>query len=244
MIGQALRAHVRTFAGDIVLLWVVVAAFAVSLSLATSIPPELAEAPADVRTALTAPFTAVLATYGAVLASVYGSFRYTLDRRDGVVAQRLMLQPRWVTLLVRAPASAVGGAVVALAALVGGHAVLTFAIGGIALDWTAVGSTLALGAIAGLWGMGLGIVVQVHLVALFAASMSMGAALLVAILWKVGAVYLPLLAMLEALRFDVTAVGILPGESLDGSTAVLVTAGWVTAALLAGGLSFMNRDVR
>lgn len=244
MIGQALRAHVRTFAGDIVLLWVVVAAFAVSLSLATSIPPELAEAPADVRTALTAPFTAVLATYGAVLASVYGSFRYTLDRRDGVVAQRLMLQPRWVTLLVRAPASAVGGAVVALAALVGGHAVLTFAIGGIALDWTAVGSTLALGAIAGLWGMGLGIVVQVHLVALFAASMSMGAALLVAILWKVGAVYLPLLAMLEALRFDVTAVGILPGESLDGSTAVLVTAGWVTAALLAGGFSFMNRDVR
>lgn len=244
MIGQALRAHVRTFAGDIVLLWVVVAAFAVSLSLATSIPPELAEAPANVRTALAAPFTAVLATYGAVLASVYGSFRYTLDRRDGVVAQRLMLQPRWVTLLVRAPASAVGGAVVALAALVGGHAVLTIAIGGIALDWTAVGSTLALGAIAGLWGMGLGIVVQVHLVALFAASMSMGAALLVAILWKVGAVYLPLLAMLEALRFDVTAVGILPGESLDGSTAVLVTAGWVTAALLAGGLSFMNRDVR
>ncbi|WP_341944818.1 hypothetical protein [Microbacterium sp. LWH11-1.2] len=244
MIGQALRAHVRTFAGDIVLLWVVVAAFAVSLSLATSIPPELAEAPADVRTALTAAFTAVLATYGAVLASVYGSFRYTLDRRDGVVAQRLMLQPRWVTLLVRAPASALGGAVVALAGLAGGHAALAFAIGGIALDGTAVGSTLALGAIAGLWGMGLGIVVQAHLVALFAASLSMGAGLLVAILWKAGAVYLPLLAMLKALRFDVAAVGIMPGESLDGSTAVLVTAGWVTAALLAGWLSFMNRDVR
>ncbi|PVE94903.1 hypothetical protein [Microbacterium sp. TPD7012] len=244
MIGQALRAHARTFAGDIVLLWVVVAAFAVSLSLATSIPPELAEAPADVRTALTAPFTAVLATYGAVLASVYGSFRYTLDRRDGVVAQRLMLQPRWVTLLVRAPASALGGAVVALAGLAGGHAALAFAIGGIALDGTAVGSTLALGAIAGLWGMGLGIVVQAHLVALFAASLSMGAGLLVAILWKAGAVYLPLLAMLQALRFDVAAVGIMPGESLDGSTAVLVTAGWVTAALLAGWLSFMNRDVR
>lgn len=244
MIGQALRAHVRTFAGDIVLLWVVVAALAVSLSLATSIPPELAEAPADVRTALTAPFTAVLATYGAVLASVYGSFRYTLDRRDGVVAQRLMLQPRWVTLLVRAPASALGGAVVALAGLAGGHAALAFAIGGIALDGTAVGSTLALGAIAGLWGMGLGIVVQAHLVALFAASLSMGAGLLVAIFWKAGAVYLPLLAMLQALRFDVAAVGIMPGESLDGSTAVLVTAGWVTAALLAGLLSFMNRDVR
>ncbi|WP_407360102.1 hypothetical protein [Microbacterium sp. LBN7] len=244
MIGQALRAHVRTFAGDIVLLWVVVAALAVSLSLATSIPPELAEAPADVRTALTAPFTAVLATYGAVLASVYGSFRYTLDRRDGVVAQRLVLQPRWVTLLVRAPASALGGAVVALAGLAGGHAALAFAIGGIALDGTAVGSTLALGAIAGLWGMGLGIVVQAHLVALFAASLSMGAGLLVAIFWKAGAVYLPLLAMLQALRFDVAAVGIMPGESLDGSTAVLVTAGWVTAALLAGLLSFMNRDVR
>ena len=106
MIGRALRAHARGFARDVVLFWVTVAGLVLSLSVATNIPPELADAPPDVRAAFAAPYEAVLATYGAVLAAAYGSFRYTVDRRDGVVAQRLMLQPRWATLLVRVPASA------------------------------------------------------------------------------------------------------------------------------------------
>ncbi|WP_091226562.1 hypothetical protein [Microbacterium sp. 3J1] len=243
MIGQALRAQARGLAGDVVLLWVAVAAFLMSLSLATSIPPEFADAPADARETLTAPFSAVLATYGAVLAAVYGSFRYTIDRRDGVVAQRLMLQPRWATLLARVPASAVGGSVVALAAVAGGHTALAVAMGGVAIDLPSIGSALALGAVAGLWGMGFGVVVQAHLVALFLVSMSMGASILVAMFWKVGAVYLPLLAMLQAFRFDLAAVGVMPEDSLDGSVAAFVTAGWVVAALLAGGVAFMKRDV-
>ena len=226
------------------LIWTVAASFVMSLSLATSIPPEFADAPADVRDTLTAPFSTVLATYGAVLAAVYGSFRYTIDRRDGVVAQRLMLQPRWATLVVRAPASALGGAVVALAAIVGGHVALGIAMGGIPVDGASVGSTLALGAVAGLWGLGVGLVIQAHLVALFVASLSMGAALLVAMVWKAGAIYFPLLAMLDAFRFDLTAVGVMPKESLDGPVAALVTIGWILVALFAGGASFMNRDVR
>jgi hypothetical protein len=244
VIGAALRAQSRSFAGDIVLIWMVVASFVMSLSLATSIPPEFADAPADLRDTLTAPFSTVLATYGAVLAAVYGSFRYTIDRRDGVVAQRLMLQPRWATLVVRAPASALGGAVVALAAIVGGHVALGISMGGIPVDGASVGSTLALGAVAGLWGLGVGLVIQAHLVALFVASLSMGAALLVAMVWKAGAIYLPLLAMLDAFRFDLTAVGVMPKESLDGPVAALVTIGWILVALFAGGASFMNRDVR
>ncbi len=244
MIGRAFRAHARSFAGDVVLFWVAVAGFVLSLSVATNIPPELADAPADVRAALTAPYEAVLATYGAVLAAAYGSFRYTVDRRDGVVAQRLMLQPRWATLLVRVPASALGGAIVALVGAVGGHVALTVAMGGPPLEWASVGSALGLGALAGLWGIGVGVVVQAHLVALFVAPMSMSVAVLVAIFWGPGAVYLPLLAMLEALRFDVSALGIPPNEGIDSSTAVLVTAAWVLGALVAGGLSFMNRDVR
>lgn len=244
MIGRALRAQARSFTGDVVLLWVAVAALVMSLSLATSVPPEFADAPADVRAALTAPFSAVLATYGAVLAAIYGSFRYTIDRRDGVVAQRLMLQPRWASLLVRMPFSALGGAIVALAGVAGGHAALTIAMGGLPVDWSSVASTLALGAVAGLWGMGVGVVVQAHLVALFVASLSMGAAMLVAMFWSVGAVYLPLFAMLEAFRLDVTAVGIMPDDRLDSSLAVLVAAGWVLVALLVGGISFMRRDVK
>ena len=244
MIGRAVRAHARGFAGDVVLFWVAMAGFVLSLSVATNIPPELAEAPADVRAAFAAPYEAVLATYGAVLAAAYGSFRYTVDRRDGVVAQRLMLQPRWATLLVRVLSSGVGGAIVALAGAVGGHAALTVVMGGLPLEWASVGSTLSLGALAGLWGMGVGVVVQTHLVALFVAPMSMSVAVLVAIFWGSGAVYLPLVAMLEALRFDVSALGILPDEGIDSSTSGLVTAAWVLGALLAAGLSFMNRDVK
>ncbi|MFP3345194.1 hypothetical protein R0J87_22200, partial [Halomonas sp. SIMBA_159] len=77
-----------------------------SLSVAAGVPPELTDAPMDVRASLAAPYRAVLATYGAVLAAVYGSFRYTVDRRDGVVAQRLMSQPRGATYLARATGAA------------------------------------------------------------------------------------------------------------------------------------------
>lgn len=243
MIGRALRAHARSFSGDIVLVWMAVAAFAMSLSLATSIPPEFAESTPDVRDAFTGPFSAVLATYGAVLAAVYGSFRYTIDRRDGVIAQRLMLQTRWATLLTRVPASALGGAIVAAAAVIGGHVALAVSMGGIPVRWSSVGAVVAIGAVAGLWGMGFGVVVQAHLAALFVVPMSMGAAILVAMFWKAGAVYLPLLAMLEAFRFDVAAVGITPEESLDPSVAVLVTIGWVLTALVTGSVTFLRRDV-
>jgi hypothetical protein len=244
VIGQALRAQARSFAGDVVLLGVMAAALVLSLSLATSVPPDMAEAPVDVRTAFTEPFGVVVATYGAVLAAVYGSFRYTIDRRDGVIAQRLTMVPRWATFLVRVPASAIGGAAVALAGVVGGRIALGISMGGVPLDWSAVGSAVAFGAVAGLWGMGLGVVVQVHLVALFVASASMSAALLLAMFWSAGAIYLPPLVMLEAVGFDVSAVGIMPEDPLDRSLAVWVTAGWVLVALLAGGVSFLKRDVK
>ena len=132
----------------------------------------------------------------------------------------------------------------ALAGAVGGRAALSVAMGGLPQEWSSLGSTLGLGALAGLWGLGVGIVVQAHLVALFVAPMSMSVAVLVVIFWRSGAVYLPLLAMLEALRFDVSALGILPDEGIDSQTAGLVTAAWVLGALVAAGLSFMNRDVK
>lgn len=241
MIVRALRAHARGVTGDIVLLWVVAAAVVLSTSMATSVPAELAEAPAGVRAALSAPFSAVLATYGAVLAAVYGSFRYTVDRRDGVIAQRLMLQPRWVTLLSRTLGSALGGAVVALAGLAGGHIALAVAMGGVPVGWASVGSALAVGAGAGLWGLGVGIVVQNHLVALFVASMSLGSAVLVAMFWSAAAHGFPLIALLDAFGFDVTAVGVSPADGPGGSVPVAV--GWMLAALVAGGVTFVKRDV-
>lgn len=244
MIGRALRAQARSLAGDVVLLGVCAAALLLSLSLAMTITPEFVDSPPEVRAALAAPFSTVLTTYGAVLAAVYGSFRYTIDQRDGVVAQRLMLQPRWTTFLARTPVSALGGAVVSLTGLAGGHTALTLVMGTVPVEWSSIAGALAVGAVAGLWGMGLGMIVQAHLVALFVASMSMGMAMLVVMFWSAGAVYLPVLALLEAFRFDVTAVGVPPADRLGSSLAALVSAGWVLAALLAGGITFMNRDVR
>lgn len=243
MIGRVLRAHLRAFSGDVVLLWVVVAGVLLSLTVAVSAPSEIVDAPPEVRASLAAPYGAVLATYGAVLAAVYGSFRYTVDRRDGVVAQRLMSLPRGATFAARATGAAVGGAVVALAAAGGGHTALSLTSGVGPLDWSSVGSTLVLGAGAGLWGMGIGVVTQAHLVALFVVPLSLSGGVLVAMFWKHGAVYLPLLATLDALGFDVSAVGITPHESLDGQVAALVAGGWVLAALTAGGIAFMMRDV-
>nr|WP_201471340.1 hypothetical protein [Microbacterium hydrocarbonoxydans] len=244
MIGRALRAQARSFSGDIVLCWVSVASIAMALSLVTSIPADFVTAGAAAREAFAAPFSAVIAMYGAVLASVYGCFRYTVDRRDGVIAQRLMLQHRWATLAARLPAAALGGAVVALTGVVGGHLALAVAVGGVPVEWGSVWPSLALGAAAAIWGMGVGIIVQAHLVALFVVSASMGSAILVALFWKAGAAYMPLLAMLEALRFDLGAVGFAPGDTLDGSAAVAVATGWLLVILAAAGVTFMRRDVR
>jgi len=248
VIGRALRAQARSFAGDVVLLGMVAAALLMSLAVATSIPPDLAEAPAGVRSVFAESFTVVLATYGAVLAAVYGSFRYTIDRRDGVIAQRLMMLPRWTIFVARMPTAALGGAIVALTVVVVGQIALNVSRGGATLDGATldgatVASTLALGAVAGLWGMGLGVVVQVHLVALFVVSMSMSGALLLTMFWSSGAGYLPPLVMLRALGFDVSAMGIPRNDLLESSLALWATAGWVLAALLAGGAAFMKRDV-
>jgi hypothetical protein len=44
--------------------------------------------------------------------------------------------------------------------------------------------------------------------------------------------------------FDITAVGVAPEDALDTPLAVLVAAGWVLAALAAGAVMFLKRDVK
>jgi hypothetical protein len=154
-----------------------------------------------------------------------------------------MSQPRWALLLVRVPSSALGGAVVGLSAILGGHAALVVAMGGMPMDGAIVLSTATLGAVAALWGMGVGVIVQTHLVALFVASLSLGATMLVAMFWDAGAVYFPLFAMLAVFGFDITTAGVLPGHVLAPSVAVVVTVGWVLGALVAAAAAFLTRDV-
>lgn len=244
MIGRFLRAQVVGLAGDVVLLGVAGAGLAMSLSVAASIPADLARAAADVSAALGPPLDAVLALFTTVFAAVYGSFRYTIDRRDGVVAQRLMFQSRGSILRARMLSSVVGGAAVAVAVLLGGHVALTVAMGGTPVDPAVLARTVGLGAVAALWGLGVGLVVQAHLPALFVAPMSMAAATLVAMLWSAGAAFLPVVAMLEAFRFDVTAVGLRPEDRLRAPLAVLLTGGWSALALIGGTGAFLRRDVK
>ncbi|MCM3779988.1 hypothetical protein [Microbacterium hydrocarbonoxydans] len=243
MIGRAFRMQARSLLHDAVLLWMLVAAFAMSVLVAAGAPPEVAEAPPSSRAAILAPVGVVVAVYGAVLAAVYGSFRYTVDRRDGVLAQRLMLQRRPTVLLTRVPSAAVGGAFVSLAAVVGAHAAFGVALGGLPIDGSAVGRTLLLGAVAGVYGLGVGLVVQSHLVALFIAPMSLAAGLLVVAVWPAMAAHLPLLTLLEALDFDVSAAGLAASDRLDRPVAILVSTGWMLFGLLGGGALFLLRDL-
>lgn len=242
--NQAFRAQARSLAGDVVLLAVAGAAFVMALSLALSVPADFADAPGSAREEFLAPFGTIMATYGAILAAIYGSFRYTVDRRNGVVAQRLTLQPRWASLVTRAPAAALGGALVALSAVVGGHVALAISMGGAAVDWPAIAASAAVGAAAGLWGFGVGLVAQQHLVALFVAPATIGVATLVATFWAAGAVWFPLPAMLATVGFDIRQVGFQDAAALDRPMAATLAVVWIVLILAAGGISFLRRDVK
>ncbi|WP_256041468.1 hypothetical protein [Cryobacterium sp. SO1] len=185
-----------------------------------------------------------MATYGAVLAAIYGSFRYTVDRRNGVVAQRLTLQPRWATLAARVPAAALGGALVALSTIVGGHVALAVSMGGTNVDWPTTAASAAVGAAAGIWGLGVGLVVQQHLLALFVAPVTLAVATVVAIFWKAGAVWFPLPTMLSAFGFDVSEIGFQDGAALDRPLAATFSVVWIFLILTVGAMSFLRRDVK
>lgn len=240
---QALRAQSRSFARDVVLLSVGIVAFTMALSLITSLPADISSAPMEVRSRLLAPFDSVMATYGALMAAIYGSFRYTSDRRRGVVAQRLSVQPRWAHLAGRVPWAALGGAVIAVATVLGGRIALTPSMGGFALDLSSTVLTAALGATAALWGLSVGLLVQHHLIALFVAPLSLSFGLLLTALWGPGAVWFPLPAMLTAFGFALGDVALGDVAALDPVASAAVVFGWSVVALAAGATSFARRDV-
>ncbi|WP_242087615.1 hypothetical protein [Microbacterium lacticum] len=243
ILRQALAAQSRSFARDVVLLGVGVAAFTMALSLITSVPAEISSAPVEVRARLLAPFDPVMATYGALMAAIYGSFRYTSDRRNGVVAQRLTVQPRWAHLAGRVPWTALGGGVIAVATVLGGRIALAPSLGGLAVDLSSTALAAALGATAALWGLSVGLLVQHHLIALFVAPLSLSVGLLLTAFWGPGAVWFPLPAMLTAFGFDLGDVALGDVAALDTVAAVAVVFGWSLVALVAGGASLARRDV-
>ncbi|WP_431795757.1 hypothetical protein [Microbacterium enclense] len=242
-IRRALAAQAVSAVGDVPLAGVCAGALLLSASIAANVPADIAAAPDDVKALVAAPLATVLAVYAAVLAAIYGSFRYTVDRRAGVVAQRSTAQPRPWALVARPPFTALGGVLVAAASIVGGRLALAPTLGGIGLDAGTVAAALAVGAVAALWGLGVGLLVQAHLPSLFVAPLSLSGALLAAPLWPDVVGWLPLPALLSAAGLDLGALGLDGGVGPAPGIAPAIAGAWVVAILAAGGWSFLHRDL-
>jgi hypothetical protein len=243
---RAIAAQARGALGDLTLLGASASALLLSLSLATGVPSDLGTASAAEKDLAVAALTPVVAVYAAVMAAIYGSFRYTIDLRVGVVAQRATLQPRGASIAARVPFTALGGAVVAVLALAGGRVALAPVLGSAGLGPGVVVQIVVVGAVSALWGLGVGLLVRAHLVALFIAPLSLSSAVLIGALWPEPAMWMPLPSLLEVVGFDLAALGITPGVAgMDGRSAVsgAIAATWTGVVLGAGIVSFLRRDV-
>lgn len=243
-LGRALRAQALIAVGDLPLAGTCVAAIVLSASIGTSVPGDLVAAPDAAKEAIAAALSTVIAVYSAVMAAIYGSFRYTIDRRGGVVAHRATLQPRRWGLAARIPSTALGGALVGVASLVGGRAAVVAALGARGLEPATVGTVAVVGAAAAVWGLSAGLLVQAHLPSLFVAPLSLSAPLLIAPLWPAVAAWFPLPTLLRAASFDLTPLGIGAAVGPAASAAVALAVAWGVLLLAAGAVSFLRRDLR
>ncbi|WP_307453712.1 hypothetical protein [Microbacterium proteolyticum] len=214
-----------------------------SASIGASVP-DVSFAPEEAKSAIVEPLSTVIAVYSAVMATIYGSFRYTVDRRGGVVAQRATLQPRRWGLIARIPFTALGGVLVALASLLGGHAALAATLGTRGLAPATLGDVAIVGAAAAVWGLSMGLLVQAHLPSLFVAPLTLSAALLIAPLWPAVAAWLPLPALLRAVGFDLTPLGIDVVVGPPSGAAAPLTIAWLVLLLIGGSGAFLRRDFR
>ena len=131
-----------------------------------------------------------------------------------------------------------------MAAFIGGRAALAAALGARGLDPAIVGTVAIVGAATAVWGLGAGLLVQAHLPSLFVAPLSLSAALLVAPLWPAVAAWSPLPTLLRAAGLDLAPLGIDAAVGPAPGAAVALAAAWLTAALAAGTVSFLRRDLR
>lgn len=239
----ALRAQAQAFVGDLPLVGVGLSALALSASIGASAPADLASAPDEAKAAIAVVIATVTAVYAAVMASIYGAFRYTIGRRTGVLAQRATLQPRRWGLAARVPFTALGGALVAATSIVGSRLSLAASLGLRGLDTGVVVATLFVGAAAAVWGLGAGLVVRAHLPSLFVAPFSLSAALAVAHLWPVVAAWLPLAGFLRAARLDLAPLGIDAAVGPTPGWALALSIIWTITVLTAGAWAFLRRDL-
>lgn len=254
MSGRMLQARAYGFAFDRVLQVLAAAAALLPLTFLMGLPEELRDAPIAVRAEFASEARTVAMVYAAALAAVYGSFRYTVDHRDGVIARQVTLARRTPVIASRVPFVILGGVLIAAVVAASCHGVLWIALGGVPLPagddaggaevLGSVPRTMGIGALAAVWGFSLGVVVRRHILALFVVPFSLTAALPLAGYAPVLAGWLPLPALARALGFDLSSFG-LAGASASASVLALVeSAAWIGAALCVALLLFARRDVK
>lgn len=222
---------------DRVLWGVLAGALLLLLTSALGFPENLSSAPEPALSAVTAALRFPLEVNIATMASVYGSFRYTIDHRDGFIGRQVMWQSRVPTLTPRLLTTFIAGAITGLWCWLVFHVTLSISAQQIIVDSGTIWSSLLLGGTCSVWGLCVGSLVRAHLLALFLVP----ATLLLTVALGVGA---PELATWSPLGAFLQAFGEgLPKAPTIGHP-VLLSLCWIIAAIGISLYSFRRRDIR
>lgn len=221
---------------DQVLLGILAAAFLLLLASAIGFPENLSSVPEQALSAVSTALRFPLEVNIATMASIYGSFRYTIDHRDRFIGRQIMWQSRVPTLVPRMLATFVAGAIIGLWCSLIFYATLSIAAQRMIVDSAAIWHPLLLGGICSVWGLCVGSLVRAHLLALFLVPATL-------VLTIALAVWTPELASWSPLGAFVQAFG----EGLPNAPTidhpVLLSLGWMVAAIAVSLYSFSRRDI-
>lgn len=216
-----------------------VLAVALAASVTLSLPEDLRAAPTEARLALFDALEPSMLSTAAVVAGLYGAFRFTADLERGVVARQLGFIGRLPLLGARAVSSMLGGAALAMLTASAGAVAYSAVSGAEAGGGGFVLAAGAVGAIGGLWGLAIGAVIGRHVPALFAVP-------------SVLAVAVPLAAWRQEARLSTPLGAWLAMVGRDGATtlssaphgaALAAGAAWLVGAAALAVAVVLRRDV-
>ncbi|MGM1018368.1 MAG: hypothetical protein ACQEW8_12605 [Actinomycetota bacterium] len=243
MSASALRARAVSFAFDTVLRVLALIAVVLPLTFLIGVPSELATAPAAVRESFVDEVHTLSTLSAVMLSAIYASFRYTMDHRDGVVSRQITLTRRLPAFAARLPFALAGGVVIAAGTVIATHLVALAAWGvGEVEAWT-VARTVCFAAVGAVWGLSLGVIVRMHLLALVVVPLSLGGALPLAGFLPAIAAWLPLPLGARAFGFDLESIGVGGGEGITAVAAGAVLALFLAVAVGVAFRLFLMRDV-
>ncbi|MGO4453414.1 hypothetical protein [Arthrobacter sp. RAF14] len=206
------------------------------LASAVGLPRDLNSVPASMTETVMHAFRIPLAVNAATMASIYGSFRFTIDYRDGYIARQLLWQSRNTSLIAKMPPTMAAGAAIGAISCLIFAAVVGAAMRRPVLDFETLGQAAVLGIACSLWGLCVGSLVRAHLVALFIVPATLVLALPLA-LWKPEVSgWSPLSALLQSTGNRI------PGE-LPLQLAGALGLAWLALAIIASLWAFNRRDI-